>query len=543
MKSITNPIIPGYYPDPSICRVGEDYYLVCSSFEFCPALPVFHSRDLANWKKICNAFSAEQGLQVHAWSGVGGVMAPTIRYHNGTYYIINANMNRGSCCNYIITAKDPAGPWSKPTYLPDVPNIDASMFFDDDGTCYLIGTGMTAKKPSGAEGRCIWVCPFDTDAMKLIGSPVAIWDSALNNAASPESPHIYKKNGWYYLMIAEGGTEHYHSITIARSRDILDWYEGNPANPILTHRHLGYNYHIGNVGHGDLVETPDGRWYCVMLASRLIDGYHKNLGRESFICPVEWEKDWPVLCPGEGRLSDSYPIPEESWHPFPDRPIRDHFDTQNLNHDWVFWGTPNRQFHRIENSKLYLRCLPRPLDMPILPLRANRTPEEIFHENISGLFIRQTDLDVEVAANVEFLPAGTESAGLAIIQAMNHSLRIERAYCDGEQVVRVLLSETAFNLPPFIPGYDGKTVTQVLAQAPWDQPDVVFAFHIRRQICKVLYGSKENNLTLLCTVDLKRVNPSHIGGFAGTVFGLYATGNGVDSQNEATFDWMDYRPL
>ena len=539
MHTINNPLIPGYYPDPSICRVGDDYYLVCSSFELYPGIPVFHSRDLANWEKIANAANVE----VYAWAGVGGVMAPTIRHHDGTFYIMNANMQHGASCNYIITAKDPAGPWSEPIYLPDVPNIDASIFFDDGGSCYVIGTGLVTKSPAGSEGKCIWVAPFDLHTMTVSGELTPIWDSALRGASAPESPHIYKKDGWYYLIIAEGGTEHYHSITVARSRNLLEWYEANPANPVLTHRHLGRDYPIGNVGHGDLVETPDGRWYCVMLASRLIDGPHKNLGRESFICPVVWENDWPVFCPGEGCLSDSYPIPDTPWHPVSPRPVREDFDGDTPGLDWVFWGTPLENFWRMESSKLHLRCLPRSLDMPILPMRPDRTPEKCFHANLSGLFMRQTDLNVDIAAQMTFTPAEQETAGLTLAQAVNHKLRIERATDSNEQVVRVVLSETQFNVPPFIPGYDGQTKTQTLAQIYWDHPDVVFAFRIRCQACEVLCGKTEQNLQPLCTVDLKRINPPQIGGLTGTLIGLFASGNGSKSDHEAVFDWIDYRPM
>lgn len=539
MKIIANPIIPGNYPDPSICRVGDDYYLVCSSFELCPGLPVFHSRDLANWEQISNAMSAEQGLKVYAWACVGGLMAPTIRYCNGTFYILNSNMSRGSNCNYIITATNPAGPWSAPTYLPDVPNIDASIFFDDDGSCYLVGTGMNAKRSDGSEGRCIWICPFDTGAMKLKGEPKAVWDSALRGASSPEAPHIFKKNGWYYLLIAEGGTEHYHSITVGRSRDILGWYEYNPSNPILTHRHLGQNYPICNVGHGDFVETPDGRWYCVMLASRLIDGYHKNLGRETFICPMTWERDWPVLCPGEGRVLDSYPAPEQNCHPFPAKPVREDFDCAIPELNWVFWGTPSEDFYRFADSKLHLRCLPRTFHEPIRPLGPDRKPDEYCHTNISGLFTRQSNLDVEFSTKMTFLPAGSESAGIVILQAINHSLCVER-YDGG---IRVLLTETQFNRPPFIPGYEGQSTVKVLAQTDWSEEDTVLAFRIHRQNCEILYGRSEADLHLLCTVDLKLVTPAHIGGFSGNLFGLYASGNGTVSSNEAVFHWADYKPL
>lgn len=542
MNRLINPILPGYYPDPSICRVGDDYYLACSSFELYPGIPIFHSRDLANWEKIANAASGS-GFVVHAWAGLGGAMAPTIRHHNGTFYIINANMNHGGNCNYIITAADPAGPWSEPVYLPDVPNIDASIFFDDDGACYIIGTGLTAETPAGSRERCIWAAPFDLDSMRLAARPVPIWDSALRGASSPEAPHIYKKDGWYYLLIAEGGTEHYHSITVARSRTPLGWYEGSRANPILTHRHLGKNHPVGNVGHGDLVETPDGRWYCVMLASRLVDGCHKNLGRETFICPVEWEDGWPVLCPGKGRVMDSYPMPDAPWHPFPALPEREDFVAHKPGLDWVFWGTPREEFHRMEDSRLYLRCLPRTLDMDILPLRPDRTPEARYHANVSGLFRRQTHMDFDAAAAMTFRPEGGESAGIAMVQAINHTLRVERALDGGCQVVRAVLTGTRFNHPPFIPGYDGHTQRTLLAQAEWDGQEIVLAFRVRRQVCHVLYGKGEHELQVLCTVDLRRINPEYIAGMTGTMLGMFASGNGGSSLKEAAFDWMDYRPM
>ncbi|MCF0185685.1 MAG: glycoside hydrolase family 43 protein, partial [Bacteroidaceae bacterium] len=293
MNKIKNPIIPGFYPDPSICRVGEDYYICCSSFELCPGLPVFHSKDLANWEQICYAMTMENGLHVEPNVYCGGVMAPTLRYYKGIFYIINCNFADEG--NFMITAKDPAGPWSKPIYLKDVPGIDASIFFDEaEDKVYIMGTADNIPTVEGGLRQGIWACEYDIENFKCLGEPVALWGGAMDKAASPESPHIYHIGDYYYLLIAEGGTEHYHSVTIARSKNALGPYEAYRGNPVMTHRHMGYYYEIGNVGHADLVETPDGDWYAVMLASRTIDGIYKNFGRETFICPVIWERDWPV---------------------------------------------------------------------------------------------------------------------------------------------------------------------------------------------------------------------------------------------------------
>ena len=261
-KTFQNPIIPGFYPDPSILRVEDDYYLINSSFGLFPGIPVFHSKDLVNWEQIGNALDRVGQHFVPGDSVNGSVMAPTIRYHEGTYYIIVANFSVGG--NLMITAKDPAGPWSDPVYLEDIPGIDASIFFDDDGKCYAQGTGsfnddLELLPEMVFQGRRgIWVCEFDVKTMKAAGPKKFVWDCALNNASSPEAPHLYKKDGWYYLIIAEGGTEHYHAVTVARSREVMGRYEGFKGNPVLTHRHLGYDYPLANVGHADIVQLPDG---------------------------------------------------------------------------------------------------------------------------------------------------------------------------------------------------------------------------------------------------------------------------------------------
>ncbi len=285
MKKINNPILPGFYPDPSICRVGDDFYIACSSFEIYPGIPIFHSKDLAHWEKIGHALTKENGFHVEANMVVNGIAAPTLRYHNGTFYVMSCNFSHKG--NFMVTAKDPAGPWSEPVWLPEVPDLDCSLFFDNDDKAYIVTPGNAEQEDNN---RGIFISEFDLDTGCLVGERKQIWNSAARCAAAPEAPHIYHIGEYYYLMIAEGGTEHYHAVTIARSKALFGWYEGNPANPVMTHRHLGFDYPIDNVGHADLVDTPDGNWYAVMLGSRIIEGPYKNLGRETYICPVIWER-------------------------------------------------------------------------------------------------------------------------------------------------------------------------------------------------------------------------------------------------------------
>lgn len=550
---IKNPIIPGFYPDPSICRVGGDFYMVCSSFEVYPGIPIFHSRDLANWEQIGHAMTMENGFHVDPNTYAGGVMAPTIRYHQGTFYIINCNFADDG--NFIVTAKDPAGPWSEPHWLRDVPGIDASFFFDEDGKCYIMGTGDVVKHPDGTTERGIWAAEYDIEGYKLIGEPVAIWDSALRGAGSPEAPHIYKIGEYYYLMIAEGGTEHYHAVTVARSKTVLGWYEGNPANPVMTHRQFGFDYPIGNVGHADFVDTPEGNWYAVMLASRTIEGIHKNLGRETYICPVLWERDWPIFSPRTGKLEWEYPADESlPWTEYPREVERDEFDQEELAMYWAFWGTPYDDYWRIGNSRLYLKCLPHGMAED---LKGFGYPKKV-GDCVSFLGRRQRQINFNVSLSMEFMPKGAEAAGFAVMQASNHQIRVERAVAGegslrpdtiwqcrqqpaGTQVLRLVLSTCDFDTPPYFPNFTSKTNTTVLAEVPWDKESIVIRLRAVGERYVFSYGENEvRELPLGGEVDGKLINPEKVGGMVGTLLGMFATSNRTESGNEAAFDWFWY---
>ena len=533
-----NPIIPGFYPDPSICRVGDDYYLACSSFELCPGIPIFHSKDLAHWEQICYAVTPQNGFHVEKNTGNGGVMAPTIRYHNGLFYIINTNFSDKG--NYIITAENPAGPWSEPHWLTDVPGIDASIFFDDDGQAYIMGTGNVWDNGTGVKERGIWLARYDMEQFRMAGEPVTIFNSALRVGSAPESPHLYHIGDYYYLIIAEGGTEHYHSVMIARSKELFGFYEGNPANPVLTHRHMGFQAPIINVGHADMVELPDGSWYAVFLASRLIDGECKNLGRETFICPVVWQRDWPLFSPETGKVEWEYDAPAcLPWTEYPPEMTRDDFDTKDLDLCWSFWGTPYEKFHEIAGSKLKLRCIRQSLTDKLQPMGFE--PE--FHKDRYAAFLarRQREPETTMTCRMTFMPRGAESAGLAVVQAMNHQFHLERAVQDGRQVVRAVRFTSDFDRQPYMPGFTSQTHQTVMGAAPWDKAEIVLRVRMENEKFTMLYGDTEDSLTELCVVDGRDINPEKVGCMVGTMLGMYATGNGAASDNRAEFDWCEMK--
>lgn len=455
---IQNPILEGFYPDPSICRVKDDFYLVTSSFSFYPGVPLFHSKDLAHWEQLCYVLDRPEQLPCSYEMLSGGIFAPTIRYHEGVFYVITTNMSMG-CKNFIVTADNPKGPWSDIHVIEGADGIDPSLFFDDDGRVYYTGT--TRAVEADVSYQAIWGSEIDLAEMKLVGERKILWRGAMIDAVAPEGPHIYKKDGWYYLMIAEGGTEHMHAVTISRSKEVLGNYEGYCGNPILTHRHLGKMYPICNVGHGDLVELKDGSWYMVMLASRLMDGYHKILGRETFIAPVQWEDGWPVVSPGTGKVEWSYEQPKSlpEWKPEGKLPVETDtdFTDSDLGLEWNEIGNPMGEFYRIEDSCLKLKLLKNELvPWELDGLSANvfeRIPAFKGDRKVSFLGRRQQHMDFKVMAKMIFDPHEEECAGLVILQNDGNQIRfgihkndlgLKEAVCittktivhDGEQYFR-----------------------------------------------------------------------------------------------------------
>jgi alpha-N-arabinofuranosidase len=275
--------------------VGDWYYLAVSSFTYFPGVPLYRSLDLVHWQPVGHALTRPSQFPPSEQAHSDGVFAPTLRHDGTRFYLVTTNV-RG-CGNFLVTADTIEGPWSDPLVLDDAPGIDPSLYFED-GKAWMLGTAEAPEGPRFFGDNEIWVRRWDPATGGWLGPRTGLWKGAVRDAVWPEGPHLYKRNGWYYLLISEGGTADDHAVTVARSRNVEGPFVGNKKNPILTHRHLGAAYPITTVGHPDLVEAPDGRWWMVLLASRPHHGGGTNRGRETFLAPVVWEDDWPVVSPG-----------------------------------------------------------------------------------------------------------------------------------------------------------------------------------------------------------------------------------------------------
>lgn len=302
-SSFYNPVLAGWYSDPTICTNGEgDYFLATSTFSYVPGVPLFHSRDLVNWRQVGHILTRESQLNNFQHQHVsGGIFAPDLKYNpaNKTYYMITTNVGAG---NFFVKTQDPFGEWSDPVYLPEVQGIDPSFFFDNDGRAYIVNNDDAPDgKPEYSGHRTVRVVEFDTDTEKCIGERKIVVNKGWRPQDKPiwcEGPHIYNIDGTYYLMTAEGGTAEGHSEVIYKGKTPFGPYIPWEGNPILTQRGLDPSRPnpVTCAGHADMIQTPEGDWWAVFLACRPIDGEFENLGRETFMIPVKWTDDkWPYM--------------------------------------------------------------------------------------------------------------------------------------------------------------------------------------------------------------------------------------------------------
>lgn len=311
------PALAGTYPDPSIEQVDGTYWLVASTFEYFPALPLFRSGDLLHWQQVGHAIDRLDQIDLASVLSSRGLYAPTLRHHDGTWYLICTLVRDGGPADgpegcFVLTTDDPSGAWSDPIWLSDIGGIDPSLFFDG-GRVWLTGTRLAAEPlwPSQTE---VFLQELDAASLAPVGDEHVLWHGAVEGAVWAEGPHLYRSGDWYYLLASEGGTEFHHALSVARSRRIEGPYEGSRSNPVLTHRTLGSGHPVQNVGHADLVEGPEGSWAAVLLATRPVGG-HALLGRETFAVDVVWEDEWPVFAPGVGQVLAASDSAEESVMP------------------------------------------------------------------------------------------------------------------------------------------------------------------------------------------------------------------------------------
>lgn len=536
MTIAQNPVLGGFYPDPSICRVGTDYYLVNSSFAYAPGVPVFHSRDLAHWEQIGNVLERDSQLRLDGQEISRGIFAPTIRYHEGVYYVITTNVSYGG--TFVVTATDPAGPWSDPMELGDgAAGIDPSLFFDDDGRCYYVGT---RPNPQGTvyDGDWeIWLQELDLEHMRLTGESMAIWKGAAKHAIWPEGPHLYKKDGYYYLLIAEGGTELEHSICMARSRELFAWYEGCTRNPVFTHRHLGHDYPVICAGHGDLVDDENGSWYIVMLASRA-SHRHCSLGRETYLARVVWEDGWPVVNPGVGVLEQRVQIP-----------LPEYRFAQEVNGDIRLDFANAESDDRLDPRLVSMICRDEGMySLTQRPgwLRLYTAAGDITQtQPCAYLGVRQSSYDCTVRCRMEFCPQSEhETAGLVLYQNHENHLRIELGIepgigngidTGGSDICGN--ASRALCVTEHICGIDH--VAAVYPLQTDGAVELMLTLHDQKGAVSVTEDGVQIHVAQ--DLDLMPYTTEAAGGFVGCTIGMYASGHGTDCDNHADIAWFTYK--
>lgn len=484
-QQLRNPIIPGFHPDPSVCRVGDDFYVVNSSFQYFPGVPIYHSKDLVNWELIGNVLDRQSQLPLRNANSWLGIYAPTIRYHEGVYYMITTNVANGG--NFMVTATDPKGPWSEPIWL-EQQGIDPSLYFED-GKCYMVSNPDVA----------IWLCEIDPKTGKQLTESKLLWRGT--GGRHPEGPHIYKKDGWYYLLISEGGTELAHKLTIARSRNIYGPYESNPANPILTNcRKAGQNSQIQGTGHGDFVQALDGSWWMVFLAYRNFGGSYHHLGRETCLAPVEWkEGEWPVVNGGNAidTLMQVKTLAEQKPYARTITP-----------YDWVYMQNPIPQNYQAIGRGWRL------------------TAHSSLNENVQPTFLglRQESPNVvmETEIDTDQLDFGCR-AGLTIYQIQGGHMEIAlEKYMTG--TVAVLMNAQVKSLQHETMGDDTGQLGKVRLRITSDGNHYNF-----------LYSRNGGEWKQLASHDCSLLSTEVVGGFTGVTVGMFAEGEGA-----ATFNYFDY---
>ena len=522
-QTYRNPVIPGFHPDPSVCRVGDTFYLVNSTFCYFPGVPLYESKDLVHWRQVGNVLNRESQLNLRGASAWTGIYAPTIRYNDGLYYMVTTNVGHGG--NFFVTSTSPEGPWSEPVWLKQG-GIDPSLYFEE-GRCYLVSN----------PDEWITLCEIDPKTGEQLSESKRIWQG--EGGRYPEGPHIYEKDGYYYLLISEGGTELNHHLTIARSRDIWGPYKPNPDNPILTNcNRLGENKQIQGTGHGDFVQASDGSWWLVFLAYRNFGGSYHHLGRETCLAPVTWEKgEWPVVNDGQpiDTLMTANLLPQ---HPYPAKP----FEFGPDNPSWVFIQNPDSSKYQwqVEEQPVYnkdkkgraVKRMKRTTKLGLLgsasSLSQNECPTFIGLRQESPNFALTTDVALEAEQ------VGDEG-GLSIYQI--HDGHFDFFVRHGEEHDSVVLRCKLKSL-------DVEVASEELAS-----PSVRLRITSDGNLYRFSYSEDSDEKTReyksLGELNCSLLSTEVAGGFTGVVLGMFAHTNPQDGEHNGsktyfqTFEYVE----
>jgi alpha-N-arabinofuranosidase len=534
-----NPIINGGYPDPSIVRVENDFYIVNSSFEYFPALPIHHSKDLVNWELIGYGIDRpSQGtgkVNLYDVQQQGGIHAPSIRYHDGLFYIVTTNVyspvdksKPTEMVNFILTAKNPAGPWSDPYVIEGAPGIDPDIFFDDNGKVWFVGTHDTGNPNKNGIGE-IWIQELDLNNWKLKGQRHSIWRGACGGCCV-EGPHIYKQYGRYYLMVAEGGTSYNHAVMIASSKNIEGPYDSNPKNPILTSRHLSNNNWVHSTGHADLVQLKDNRWYMVSLGIRNEMDSTSNMGRETHLMPVVWEEawdnwvevekgrwepviiKWPVVAPNTGKVERNTSIPFLEKKQNINYSFYDDFTSSKLDLQWNFRRVPRENTYELNSKNKTLKL--------------NLSPESFeLRSQYNLMGFRQKETEFEYSSSMNFKPKKNFSeAGLSIFSQDDNYINF---------TVKKHNNKTLLNLS--VKPRDQKL--DIIKSIPLKYNENIILKIVSKDNKYIYYYSLDDGNSFDVFTETG-ANLVLCKGYIGTNLGLYASSNGYKTKEYAEFEWV-----
>jgi xylan 1,4-beta-xylosidase len=520
MRKLLNPVLRGFNPDPSILRVGRDYYLATSTFEWFPGVPIYHSRDLENWRLIGHALTRKSQLDLVGVPDSAGIWAPAISRYDDVYYLVYTIVRNRSGAfkdvhNYIVTATSPDGPWSEPVYL-NSSGFDPSLFHDDDGRHWLVNMQWD-HRPAHPRFGGIVLQEYSLQQQRLVGPIVNI----CRKDPLIEGPNIYKVNGFYYLMLAEGGTDWNHGISMARARNITGPYELDPQPLVLTSR-KSPGAALQKAGHGELVQTPAGRWYLAHLCSRaLYPARRCPLGRETAIQAVTWSADgWLRLESGGTDPELQVALPDElEPHQWEIQPDRDDFNSPSLGPAW--------QSPRDVADPTWASTIERP---GFLRLRGRESMHSLFRQSLLAQRVQSFHAEAETV--LEFQPEHfTQSAGLIVYYDTRHHFYLRVTHEEKLGIVIGVVQTDA--------GVYQEFTDSQLVISHWPRVYLKAAMHDE---CLQFYASADARqwhvFPVLC--DFTKLSADYAGGFTGAFAGLCVQ-DLRGTHIEADFDYFQLR--
>ncbi len=511
-EGFKNPVLPGFHADPSVCRAGDDFYLVNSTFQYFPGVPVFHSKDLVNWEQVGNCLTRPFQVDLKGTDGNSGIYAPTIRYNNGRFYMVTTVFP--SRRHFYVWTDNPAGEWSEPVVIDfAIGSCDPTLYFEDD-KCYFLWK----------EGD-IKICEIDVKTGRQLGEIHHLGVGL--GGRYPEGPHIYKKDGYYYLLLAEGGTEHGHHVNILRSKNLFGPYQPNPDNPILSHFNMKMqNSQIQGLGHADLVQAPDSSWWMICLGYRTSGYLQHVMGRETMLAPVRWEQGgWPVVN-GDGTLQTDMKCKTLPLVPMMKDPVREEFDyikrdapkdsyhSLGLPMGWMSLCNPDYSRYSLTERKGWLRLRPSTTDLS---------------ETASPTFIarRQTELNFTATAlfDLSHLSEGMQAGITTYAAPLNH-YDVVAEKRNGQIIIKsnVRLGQTSHSEKEF-----ALSGTRAYLRITSD-----------KDFYYLQASSDGKDFVELAKMEYRFLSTETIGGFTGVMLGLFAQCGSETGGGYADVDWFEY---